>query len=70
MSDEANNHKPLAEPEFIWGAENIGKVIGRSERQVYYLIDSGYLGDAVFRIGDKFVARRSRLLKLLGGRDD
>jgi hypothetical protein len=68
MSDEDKHCEPLSEPEFIWGAENIGKVIGRSERQVYYLIDSGHLGDAVFRIGDKFVARRSRLLKLGGAK--
>ena len=31
----------------VWGAEAIGRVIGRSEAATYHLIYSGHLGDAV-----------------------
>jgi hypothetical protein len=66
--DEHKHYEALAAPEFIWGAQEIGEFLGRSQRQVYHLVDSGHLGDAVFRIGDKIVARRSKLLKLGGAK--
>jgi hypothetical protein len=68
MSDDEHKHdEALAEPDFIWGAEEIGEFLGLTQRQVYYLADTGHAGDAIFRIGDRLVARRSRLLKLGGG---
>jgi hypothetical protein len=51
------NIKPVAEDadssEYLWGAEAIGAVINRNDRQVYHLHAKGVFGDAVVKVGHK-----------------
>jgi hypothetical protein len=48
-----------ADDEIVWGAAAIGRVIGRSERQVFYLAEIGAI--PVRRIGGRLCGRKSRL---------
>ena len=45
----------------VWGAADIGKVIGRTARQVYRMIESGSL-EGVVKIGGRLAGTRERLL--------
>lgn len=51
--------------DFVWGADAIGKVIGRNARQVHHLLNSGQLKCAK-RLGGRWVASRAALLRELG----
>jgi hypothetical protein len=54
-----------AETDAVWGAENIGKEIGRTAEQVYYLYRIGALAGAVTKLGRKtFVGSRRELRNL------
>ena len=54
------------EPILVWGADNIGKLIGRTSRQVRQLHASGFFGNAVWRAGHKtYVGNRNRLRNLV-----
>jgi hypothetical protein len=53
------------EPDAVWGAQNIGREIGRSAQQIYYLHRIGALKDAVSKLGKKtYVASRRKLQAL------
>ena len=49
----------------IWGAEAIGRVIGRTKRQTYHLLESGHL--PARKIGDSWVANDASLLAAIFG---
>jgi hypothetical protein len=57
----------------IWGAKIFAKVIGRfkedgtpNERAVFYLLESGALGDAVKKVGGRYVSTPRKLRAALG----
>lgn len=54
----------MTEPtcEIVWGARAIGELIGRSERQAFYLLEKGQIPGAI-KIGKTWTARRSTLLR-------
>jgi hypothetical protein len=57
-----------APSDLVWGAENIGREIGRSAAQVYYLHRTGLLDGAVTKLSHKlFVGSRRELRRLLPG---
>lgn len=45
--------------DLIWGAEAIAKVIGRTTRATYHMLEAGDL--PARRVGRRWVARRSHL---------
>lgn len=47
-------------PDLLWGAEEIGKVIGRSTTQTHYLLRTGKL--PAKQVGDRWVASRAKLI--------
>lgn len=47
---------------FIWGAENIGKEIGKGRREVYHLARTGAL--PVKKVGNQLVGNRDELRDL------
>lgn len=55
MSDRAENL------DLVWGAEEIAKLIGRTERQTYHMIKAGHL-PVVKQIGERYVASRAKLI--------
>jgi hypothetical protein len=59
MSDATQTE---TESDAVWGAENIGREIGRTASQVYYLFREGHLDGAVTKLGPKtYVASRRKL---------
>ena len=50
---------------FAWGAREIGKIIGRTERQAHYLLENGQLESAKKK-GGRWVASRAALLREFG----
>lgn len=46
--------------DLIWGVGPIGKVIGRSYQQTYFMIQSGHL-PMVKQVGERYVVSRRRL---------
>jgi hypothetical protein len=57
MTTKANNSGPL---DLIWGAEEISKLIGRSTRATFHILDSGEL--PAKKVGGRWVAERSKLI--------
>ena len=53
------------ETDAVWGAENIGRLIGRSAGQVYYLHSTGKLQGAVRKIGSRTLIGSRRALRNL-----
>lgn len=49
----------------IWEVKNIARMIGRTERQTFHMLNSGLL--PAKKIGDRWVASRKRLLETLLG---
>ncbi|WP_085033907.1 hypothetical protein [Ensifer aridi] len=47
--------------DLIWGVSEIAKMIGRTERQTYHMIQSGNL-PMVKQVGERYVASRSKLI--------
>jgi hypothetical protein len=57
----AQSHATDSPDAIVWGAKAIGELIGRNERQSYYLLESGALRGAR-KIGGIWSAKRSALL--------
>lgn len=54
--------------DLVWGAEEIGRVIGRTPAQVYHLIRVSALDGAVKKVSHRItVGSRRKLLELLSG---
>lgn len=49
------------ELDLIWGVAEISKLIGRTERQTYHMIQSGHL-PVVKQVGERYVASRAKLI--------
>jgi hypothetical protein len=49
----------------IWGAETIGKAIGRTKRQTFYLLENGQIPEAR-KVGRCWVVSRSALQRQFG----
>jgi hypothetical protein len=47
--------------DLVWGVEAISKLIGRTSRQTYHMIQSGNL-PIVKQIGERYVASRIKLI--------
>lgn len=69
-----DKNTPAKNPDAVWGAAEIGAVIGRTERQASYLLERGLLPakriggrvvNGVMR-GGRWVASRKALLAALG----
>jgi hypothetical protein len=70
MSSHNAKSEPVAEPESdaLWGAIAIGRFIGRSQSQVYYLHEAGVFGDAVRKVSRKILlGSKSRLSRFVAG---
>jgi hypothetical protein len=52
--------------DLVWGAEAIGLVINRTERQTHHLLSTGAIKCAR-KVGGRYVAGRSALLREFGG---
>ncbi|WP_028002948.1 hypothetical protein [Sinorhizobium meliloti] len=48
--------------DLIWGVSEIAKMIGRTERQTYHMIQSGNL-PVVKQVGERYVASRQKLIE-------
>lgn len=60
----AENHaQPL---DLVWGVSEIAKLIGRTERQTYHMIQSEHL-PMVKQVGERYVASRSKLIAFFMG---
>lgn len=46
--------------ELVWGAEAIAKLIGRTARATFYMLDNGEL--PAKKVGGRWVAERSKLI--------
>jgi len=51
--------------EIVWGAGNIARVIDRSERATFHMLEQGHL--PARKIGNRWSASRRRLLAHLAG---
>lgn len=51
--------------DIVWGASEIAKVIGRTDRQTFHLLTAGIL--PAKKVGDRWVASRKKLLEALIG---
>ena len=72
MSDFANLNEPVndskpasVENAFAWGADEIGRVIGRNGRQTHHLLTTGELKSAK-KVGGRWVANVRALLREFG----
>jgi hypothetical protein len=63
--ETANGSAEPAPSDFLWGAEAIGKVIGRRRWPTYHLLEAGEIKSAK-KVGGRWVAARSALLRELG----
>lgn len=52
--------------EFLWGAAEIGRAIGRKPRQVNHLLETGALKSAR-KVGGRWVVARSALIRDIVG---
>lgn len=58
--------KPKDDPDApIWGAENMAPVIGRTERQVFHMLNAGLL--PAKKVGGRWVSTRRKLLAAILG---
>jgi hypothetical protein len=53
-----NTEKSL---DLVWGVEAIARLIGRTDRQTYHMIQTGSL-PMVKQVGQRYVASRSKLI--------
>jgi hypothetical protein len=71
MSDNAdssrlvNSPAEIAPSDFLWGADEIGRAIGRNGRQTHHLLTRGEIQCAKKK-GGRWVAPRVALLKEFG----
>lgn len=54
---QVTQHTPT---ELIWGASAIARVIGRTDRQTFHMLQNGQL--PAKKIGDRWVAERGQLI--------
>lgn len=47
--------------DLVWGIEGIAKLIGRTDRQTYHMVQSGSL-PMVKQIGERYVVSRAKLI--------
>jgi len=52
-------------PDMVWGVAEIAKVIGKNERQTFYLVSKGLL--PVQKTGRRYSGSRRRLLRAVTG---
>jgi len=58
-------NEPEQQPNLVWGAKEIGKVIGRTAEQVRRLHGAGFFRGAVWKAGHRtLVGHRGRLQSL------
>jgi hypothetical protein len=73
MSDNAdssrlvNSFAEIAPSDFLWGADEIGRAIGRNGRQAFHLLNRGEIESAK-KVGGRCVVNRASLLRELGAR--
>ena len=71
MSDNAessrlvNSPAEIAPSDFLWGADEIGRAIGRNGRQAFHLLNRGEIKSAK-NVGGRWVVSRAALLRELG----
>lgn len=68
MQKLASSGAPSLAPsteDIVWEVANIAKIIGRSERQTFYLLQSGQL--PARKVGGRWVASRRNLLEAVLG---
>lgn len=53
--------------ELLWGASAIAKVIGRTDRQVFHLLEQGAI--PAKRVGGRWVAERTQLMNFFTAAD-
>ncbi|MBY3472070.1 helix-turn-helix domain-containing protein [Rhizobium laguerreae] len=63
MADDNRTHANSID--LIWGAEAIAKLIGRSQRATFHMLDSGEL--PAKKVGGRWVAERSVLIRFFNG---
>jgi hypothetical protein len=51
-------------PDIVWGTNAIAAVIGRNQRQTFWMLEKGHL--PARKVGGKWVASRKKLLEVLG----
>ncbi|MDW9370047.1 helix-turn-helix domain-containing protein [Sinorhizobium meliloti] len=56
---EEINHQPM---DLVWGVAEIAKLLGRTDRQAYHMIQSGHL-PMVKQVGERYVASRQKLIE-------
>ncbi len=61
----ATADEDMAAEDIVWEVRNIAKVIGRAERQVFYMLKEGQL--PARKIGGRWVASRRKLLAAVLG---
>ncbi len=61
-----NSDKPPDDFTLVWGAAAIGREIGRTPRQSFYLLEKGFIPSAQ-KIGTQWVASRQGLHKTFVG---
>ena len=54
-------------PDIVWGASAIAAVIGRNERQAFWMLEKGEL--PAKKLGGRWVASRKKLLEAVIGGD-
>lgn len=52
--------------DLVWGAKAIAKLIGRTERVVFHMLENGHLPGAR-QIGGRWVIERSKLVAVFTG---
>ena len=57
--------KNAASLDLVWEVNGIAKVIGRTERQTFHLLNSGEL--PAKKVGNRWVAERSKLIAFFTG---
>lgn len=65
---EAITHAPSIAPateDIVWEVAEIAKVVGRSERQTFHLLNTGAL--PARKVGGRWVASRRKLLETVLG---
>lgn len=63
--DSSENNHQFQPTDFLWGANKIGRAIGRTPRQTHHLLTTGKLKSAK-KIGGLWVANRPKLIREFG----
>jgi hypothetical protein len=63
--DDSVNGKAETPADFLWGSDQIGRFIGRTERQTFHLLSRGEIKSAK-KVGGRWVVNKAALLRELG----